>query len=237
MERKKYLLLLMVSFMTSSRLVSAREYTHRIYEAFLAGNEAEWLAVMEEMEQTADPAKELLLELAGYYYGYTGYLLDSGQGKEAKKYIRKGEELVDNILKQYPDEPLALSYKGTFIAFKMVQAKLKMMVLGPQSLKAINKAYELDPGHYQIVADKANLLYYAPTLFGGDKEEAIRLYNQSLRQMEEQGLKRSWFYLSLQTSLAGIYRKRGEMESANRIYEQLQEIEPRYKTGDRKRGD
>lgn len=204
-------------------------YANRIYEAFLAGDMAEWISVMEDMERTEDINTEHWLELTGYYYGCIGYLINSGQSAQAKEYIKRGEAIIDRILSMEPENAQALSFKGTFIAFRMSLAKLKAVVLGPQSMKYINKGYAINPQQYQIIADKANLLYYAPPLFGGNKEEALRLYHESIRTMEKEGREYpNWFYLSLQNSLAEMYEKRGETETARQLYIKLLDKEPRY---------
>ncbi|MCC8155154.1 MAG: hypothetical protein LIP01_13760 [Tannerellaceae bacterium] len=134
------------------------------------------------------------------------------------------------MLKKEPENPLALSYKGTFLAFKIALFKVRAVTLGPQSMRYINKAYKLDPSDTQIMADKANLLYYSPSIIGGNKEAAIALYQQAIREMKRTNQDSgNWFYLSLHTTLAGIYTERGEIEAAYRLYTYILEKEPRFK--------
>ncbi|MCD8179754.1 MAG: hypothetical protein LUE98_21080 [Tannerellaceae bacterium] len=204
-------------------------YASRIYEAFLAGDMTEWISVMEDMEHSDKADTAHWLELTGYYYGWVGYLINSGQSAQAKEYIKRGEAIIDRILSTEPENAQALSFKGTFIVFRLSLAKLKAVVLGPQSMKYINKGYAINPQQYQIMADKANLLYYAPPVFGGNKEEALHLYHESIRTMEKEGREYpNWFYLSLQNSLAEMYEKRGETEIARQLYIKLLDKEPRY---------
>lgn len=51
-----------------------------------------------------------------------------------------------------------------------VNDKLKTPILGPLSMKYIKMAYETDPNNIQALSDMGNMLYYAPVVFGGDKQ-------------------------------------------------------------------
>ncbi|MCD8166734.1 MAG: hypothetical protein LUE93_11835 [Bacteroides sp.] len=110
------------------------------------------------------------LELIHYYYGYIAFLLNEERTKEAKPYIEKGEKLIKEVLKERPESGAAHAFKGSYGSFKIAINKIKAVTLGPESMKQINKAYKLDPTDVQVVADKANLLYYTPGIIGGNKK-------------------------------------------------------------------
>lgn len=151
------------------------------------------------------------------------------KSKTATLYIKKGEKLIDEILKNDPQNPTANAYKGSFIAFKIAISKLKAVTMGPQSMKYINKANKLDYTNVQALTDKGNMLYYAPSMFGGNKKEAIIYFEKAIKQMEINNENNNWFYLYLLTSLAQYNQEMGNKEDALSVYEKILAKEPNLK--------
>jgi len=216
--------------LTLNTVVSSAQtnYKKSIYEAYIQGDITKWETTMKEMEKENLSVNQKL-DMLNYYYGYIGYMIGKKNNKAANVYIKKGENLVDEILKENPDNAPANAYKGTFIAFKMSMSKLKSVTLGPQSMKYINKAYDLDSKNIQSITDKANLLYYAPGLFGGDKEKALEYYEKAIKAMETNNDTENWFYLNLLVTLAKYYQKAGDRTKAISMYKKILEKEPGFK--------
>ncbi len=188
-----------------------------------------WESVIKEMENKNYTTEDRQLELLNYYYGYIGYLIGSNQNKKATGYIQKGEKIIDNILKNNPDQIEATAYKGTFTGFKISMDKVKSVTLGPKSLKYINKAYKLDPNNVQAISDKANMLYYAPSMFGGDKEQAFELYKKAIRTIEKQNkTAQNWNYLNLLLGVANHYKQQGKTSEASAFYNKILQQEPNF---------
>lgn len=230
MERPKYIFcILIILFSGIFTCYSQTDYKKTIYDAYINGNMSQWETVIKqiEAENLSLPQK---LDLMNYYYGYTAYLIGSNKSKQANVYIKKGEKLADQLLKEYPENASANAYKGSFISFKIALNKLKAVTLGPQSMKYINKAYKLDSGDVQALADKGNMLFYAPGMFGGNKEEAIQYFEKAIRMIEKnEDTENNWFYLNLLTLLAQHYEKLDKKPQAINTYEKILQIEPDFK--------
>ncbi|MCD7976602.1 MAG: tetratricopeptide repeat protein [Tannerellaceae bacterium] len=143
--------------------------------------------------------------------------------------IEKGSQLTKTILEIEPRNVTAYAYKGSFIAYKMAINKLTTMILGPECIRHINQAYESDSTNIQAITDKANLLFYSPGMFGGNKKEAIRYYEKAISLLEEnRETENNWQYLNLLTTLAQQYKSLGKQEAARKTYEKILQIEPDY---------
>jgi len=212
------------------QLICAKEpRSNRIYQAYIEGDIDKWLNVLHEMEHAPSLSNEEKQELIGYYYGYIGYLLGTDRKNVAKVYINRGDSLITAILKQSPDQPTVLAYKGSFLGFKMGLNKLRSVTLGPESMRYIKKAYSLDPENAQVITDMANMLYYAPALFGGDKKEALLLYQQAIKRMEDKNeTEKNWFYLNSLTNLAQLYESQKQTDLAVELYKKILRIEPEF---------
>lgn len=229
MERTKYIIcLISIICLNITASHSQTDYRKSIYNAYIQGNMPDWQSTMREMEkQSLSPDNQL--ELLSYYYGYIGYLIGNSKSKSANEYIKKGEKLIDELLKNNPDNATAIAYKGSFISFKIALNKLKAVTLGTQSMKYINKAYTIDSKNVQALADKANMLYYAPGMFGGNKAEAIVYYKKAISQLETNNdTTNNWFYLNLLTLLAQRYEEMGKKADALSIYQKILQKESNY---------
>lgn len=242
MERQKYIyrsvtllltfLLITLPLLLEAQSINSQSTTHRkaIYDAYIAGQMDQWVPVMQEIENMPSLTTDKKLELINYYYGYAGYLIDQKENKTAGNYVKKGEKLIDEILKENPKNASALAYKGSFISFKMFMNRIKAVALGPESMRYINRAYKTDPQNIQAIVDKGNLLYYAPVMFGGDKEEGLTFFEKAITQMEAtQGATvNNWFYLNLLTLLARHYEERKEYVKAGETYRKILRVEPNF---------
>lgn len=204
-------------------------YRHAAYQAYISGDMKTWEGIINAMENENGRDVRSRLELLEYYYGYIGFLIGENRKSEAKSYISKGEELIESILKDDPRNPDATAYKGSFIAYRFSINKLKAVVSGMESKRLIEKAYAEDPENVRAISEMANLYYYAPVLFGRDRERGVGLYRKAARSMEQSGSDReSWCYLRLLTNIAMHYDAEGDAVAAASAYRKILEAEPDY---------
>jgi len=231
MIKLKYILCFaVILFFNTKVFIAAQSHSTSIYNAYVNDNMEKWKNIMDQMEIENDISKEKKMELLNYYYGYTAYYVGKKDEKKIEKYIEKAEKLIKEILESDPNNSTAYAYKGSFIAFKIGMSKIKAPLLGPEGIRSINKAYELNKNDVQAVADKANMLYYTPSIMGGDKQEAIKFYEKAVELMENKSLIRdNWQYLSILTALAKRYDEMGYTSKAKSTYEKVLKIEPNFK--------
>lgn len=232
MERKKYILrslALIVSLTMSLSIYAQHKYAQAIYDAYINGQMDKWSQVISDMESEKLTTVNDKLELITYYYGQTGYLIGSNQKAQAKSNITKAEKLIDEMIVVESSNATLLAFKGVFLAFQMSINKLKTPILGPLSMKYIKTAYETDNNNIQALSDMGNMLYYAPTLFGGDKQQGIAYIERAIQSIEKRQLTyKNWHYLNLLVTLARFRKEMGENKAATDIYKKLLEIEPNF---------
>jgi len=234
MERKKHkykrLIFLILLISITSSFFAQTTYQRIVYQAYISGNMSKWVAVINTMEKNGEnKTLNQKLELINYYYGYIGYLLGLKKYDQAEKIIAKGDKLIKEVLAVQKQNATANAYKGSFIGFRIALSKFKAITLGPESSSYINKALEYDKNNVQAIVDKANIYFYTPALFGGNKNEAIRFYKQGIAVFEKsENAENNWFYLSVLTTLAKAYEKINKPNEALIVYRKILKIEPEY---------
>ncbi len=215
---------------TATISIGQNAYREPIYLAYVQGDMSRWEAIIRLMEERSDDfSDEERKELISYYYGYISFLLETDQKDKVQDYIIKGEKHLNLLLKSASNDVTALAYKGSFIGFRIGTNKFKALTLGKESISYINRAYKLDSQNVQAILDKGNLLYHMPGMFGGDKKEAVRLYEKAVLRMEKhQNLKQNWLYLNVLTTIARHYEEEKQWQKAVLIYEKILQQEPEF---------
>ena len=223
-----YLMTTLVLLSIAASAFSETSYKKNIYSAFITHDMAKWENVIHTMESAnATNTVDQKLELINYYYGYIGWLIGKKEFKKAGKLIPKGQKLIHQVLEMSPKNATAYSFKGSFLGFEIGIDKYKALFLGPESKNCINKALKLDPQNMQALIDKGNLLYYAPSMFGGDKQEALGYFLKGIKVMERnKEINQSWVYLNLLTMIAWVYVDTHKLEEAKLTYEKIMHNEP-----------
>ena len=234
MERPKYItrfvvrisiLLLSIQFGFSQS-----PYRDPIYKAYSRGKMDVWYELMHACEKNVDKnSLEGQLELISYYYGYTAWLIGAEKHDTAEEYIDKSERIIDALLDESPENATLLAYKGAYIAFTIGISNYKAIYLGRRSMKYIDKSIELDPDNIQGNIEKGNSMYYRPSAFGGDKNEAIEYYIRAVKSFEKQGLvENNWMYINTMTALGQAYEATDQIQLAKLCYEKIIRIFPNF---------
>jgi len=205
-------------------------YKLQIYNAYINGDMNKWATIIHNFEKESPSTIERKLELLSYYYGYIGYLIGAKKNETAQKFVVKGEKLIADVIKMSPNNATAYAFKGSFLGFRIGMSKFKALSLGQESIESIEKAYKLDPKNIQAVVDRANALYHTPRLFGGDKKEALRLFQEGVTLIEtSKSAQNNWLYLNLLTSIAQAYENVGQNKQAASVYDKALRFEPDFK--------
>lgn len=234
MERSKYFVgKLMLALLLISQLTLQSAYSTNkkaIYTAYINKDMNKWIAVIQDIE-TKSPPKTIdqKLELISYYYGYTAFIIGMKKYDEAEKLIAKANLIINEVIKYSPKNATALSYKGSFIGYKIGVSKFKAIYLGQESLNNVENALEIDPQNIQANIDRGNIYYYSPKLFGGNKAEALKFYIKAIKLIETQkATDYNWLYLNLLTNTALAFEKTNELIQAKHIYEKILKKEPTF---------
>jgi tetratricopeptide (TPR) repeat protein len=185
---------------------------------------------VDHSEKQASLTDEQLKDLISYYYGYVGWAMGQDMKRKVRDYLKKGDKIIDELLEKHPGWPELYAFKGAFFGFKIGLSPMKAVVLGPESMKNIDRAVEMGPGYPQGWIEKGNALFYMPKMFGGSKEKALEAYQEAIRLLETdpEELLNNWMYLNVLTILAQSYEKIDQLENAKITYEKILEIEPGF---------
>lgn len=201
-----------------------------IYNAFIKGDMKAWKNIITYIEHSKPTSVSDKIELLGYYYGYIGYSLGIKETTQAEIYIEKGDKLLTELEKTNPNNANVHAFKAAFIGFKIAVSPYKAPFIGNSSIESVKKALSLDKNNIQANIEQANILYYAPFVFGGDKDKAQEYYQKAITLFEEnpKGNKQNWLYLSLLTQIGQMQTSEEKYNEAKKTYQKILKIEPNY---------
>jgi len=209
---KNKILILMVLMVFPIFIATAQKkdlgyYQCAFFESYRAGNMAPWPGLIAEMENVKSADLAWQTELLKAIYGLVGYQIGSGEKDMAKVNINKADGYLDKLLDKYPKDARLTCLASSFYAYKMALAFYKAPFLGPKCLNLIGKSIELDPAEPMGYIEKGNSLMFRPAIIGGDKKQAIALYQKALRLMKpSDNMKCNWQHLLVQAFiLKGLY--------------------------------
>ena len=234
MERPKYIsrsvVIISIVLLSTQFSFSQNLYRDAIYKAYSRGEMDKWFELMDTYQKNMNlKSSDQQLELISYYYGYTAWLIGAEKYDTAEEYIEKSEAIIDKLLDESPENATLLAYKGAYIAFAIGVSSVKAIYLGPKSIRYIEKALKLDPESIQGNIEKGNSMYYRPSVFGGDKTEAIEYYVKAVKNFEEQGLDvNNWMYINTMTALGQAYEATNQIQLAKLCYEKIIRIFPNF---------
>lgn len=218
MERTKcgLIMFLFVGFLgLSIKSAAQTPFKADLYKAYIKGDMFLWQSILGNKNLSDNSTYENKVDCLDGYYGLTAWLLGNGKKKEASVALTKGSEIIEQILKQKPDDATTLAYKAAFYGFAIGIQKFKAVILGPKSMQLVNEALEKDPENIQAHIEKGNILFYSPMLVGGDKTKSVEFYQKACLLMERKQLvQENWTYLSTSVQLAQVLEKNGEKGKA-----------------------
>lgn len=200
-------------------------YRCKFYHAYLEGDMSQWLSWAEEIESEHPDDREWILLALQARYGLIGYYFGTKQNDKIKPVLSEGDRLLDKLREVYPDDARLLSLQSAFQAFKIGLAKYKAPFLGPKVEASVQEALKLDPKEPMAWLEAGNSLYNRPTLFGGDKQQAIEAYKQSLALFELEDARCNYLKVLVQVFIMKGYYETGQ----HKLYKSTrQQLEKQY---------
>ncbi|MFW6267567.1 MAG: tetratricopeptide repeat protein [Marinilabiliaceae bacterium] len=238
MERKNHLrnfstLVIFLVLILSSSFGQTSGRDSIFYHSYTTTEMETWKQTMHQMEkeyEEGDPYEELF-ELTLAWYGYMGYCIGNDREDEAEEYLEDGWKYLELLLDSPQTGAAAHALKSGFYGFEMALAKYKAVTLGRKSVKALEKAAEIDSSNVHYHVEKGNQMYYMPSFLGGDDEVALYHYKKAVETIEEGKAyhKHHWFYLNTMVVLAHTYERTGNIDKARQTYRNLLNHAPRFK--------
>ncbi len=207
-------------------------FQDKIYRAYIDDHMPLWEetleAMMQEYRQRPDP--ELLYDIVLAQYGLIGYYLGQNKKREAVAMLAKAEDCLGHLENSPGHEVAALLFKASFYAFHITLRPWRGISLGPASSRLIDRALELNPQCPHGHLEKGNMYFYAPSLLGGSKKQAVTYYRRSVALFEKSlPANQRWLYLGTLVSLARAYEETGDTEKAVSTLEKALEYEAGFR--------
>jgi tetratricopeptide (TPR) repeat protein len=191
-----------------------------------------WKSMMTEMEKSDKFLTDelYLYELAVYQYGFIAYCIGIKDDETAGTYLYKAKENVEKLIEANNNWAEVYALKGVLYGYEIYLSQFKAVYLGARSTENLDKALELDSDCFSCKIEKANQLYYTPSMFGGNKSDALELYVEAVSYYNKNIYKtEDWYYLNVLRQLADVYEKNGDFENANSMYLKILKYEPNFK--------
>ncbi|MFC2129344.1 tetratricopeptide repeat protein [Bacteroidota bacterium] len=227
MGKRIILFILLCSFFIGISAQNAK-----LYDAYISNQMDIWKTEMDRMEQDYLTEKNIdnLFDLTLAQYGYIAYCMSMDQKKMATDYVEKAKQNAETMLEYDSKWARAHATRGAIYGFEAGQAPYKGIVLGTRAIREVEEAMVLDPVNPYIWMEKGNIDLYKPTIFGGNKHDAIKFYLKAIELFEQDpGLtEKNWLYLNTLNGLARAYVKTDRIKKANRTYLKILELEPDF---------
>lgn len=215
---------LMAFLMTT--LVCYAQYTEeQLYYAYLHQDMSVWRNYIENAKWEKMSVGERK-QLINYEYGFIATAIDAEDPKADEYLTHFRQHVAEEYDSRHISEAHYCMYMSSINAYDFMLNKSKLFSAGLQSFKLVKKAAQLAPDDPFVLTLKANVDFYAPAAFGGDKEAALVLFTRARELFREtEDYQHLWNYASLRLCIAQCYDKKGDSERAiSECYSILGEI-------------
>ncbi len=127
--------------------------------------------------------------LAGYLdWRAASIHMGIGDEKAADRLLERGQGTLEALVEQVPDSAEAWALLATTLGMRIgIRPMTRGMFMGGRADKAIDKAMALEPDNPRVLVISAIGKLNKPTLFGGDKEAAMRELDQAINAVALNG--------------------------------------------------
>ncbi len=221
MERSRYkfgLLIVSMVFLllkASFGQMSGEELSCRLLDDYITGNKSDWEAVLRDnsLDSVQRISDQLVYTRARY--GLIGILLEAKRKTDASRQIEILEQQLQVLLKQNPTHPELMSMYAGLNGFKISLQPFKAPIYGRIYNNRMDEIKGENLNNPYVLIERGNSLFYRPAIFGGDKKEAIKLWEEADRQFEAESKGNcNWYALHLKVMLIKGYEEIGEPRKA-----------------------
>jgi len=225
MERKKYIFLITLVFITT---VLNGQNSLQIYDAYRISDMEKWKRIIDDMQNNPSKTDAFTLELINFQYGYIAWCIENNNTKEATKYLEMAREHLNSLEEKGYKPSDVYAYKAAFIGYDIAITPRKAPFIGKESLNNANSAIDTDPlnpfGYIQL----GNIMQFMPKVFGGSSEKAIEHYKKALELMDSDSPGKDWNLLNLLGSIINAYIETKNYITAKEFCLKSIEIEPNF---------
>lgn len=214
-------LLLFVYCLFVAKLAFGQFSDKQLYQAYMQSDLTLWGQYI-DAQHWSQLNHQQRRRLINYEYGYIPVLADKGHMEAAAKYLQQyNQHLLDE--QPYLSEADFLAYTAASHAYAYLLDKSLIFSQGMQSFKVAKQAVEADPQNVIALTLKGNVDFYAPKIFGGNKQKAIEMFLQAEKTMlSDTTYRYLWNLPAMQLAIAQCYDYMGNTDAAiQQVYKLL----------------
>lgn len=230
---KKITSILVILLFLSISLIQAAniDYKATAFNMYINGKMPQWEILINKISK--DPEwqnHDCQLETLTYYYGLVGHLLDKKRKDDAERVLANALALANQMYKQTPNDALLLGLMANLIGYQIALSPIKAATLAKGMMSKAKKSISLNPDNPYVNILYSNILFYMPSMFGGDKDKALAGYQKALKYMESHDgyIKNNWMYIQLLTTIGLVEEKNENYTEAKKMYQKVLQLQPNY---------
>lgn len=160
--------------------------------------------------------------LVNYEYGFVATAIDE-HDPQAEYFLKRFRTHVEQMYdSRLISEAHYCMYMSSVNAYDFMLNKSRLFSSGLESFKLVKKAAKLAPNDPFVLTLKANVDFYAPSAFGGDKEAALEMFVRAEQLFRQRGnYQYLWNYASLRMCIAQCYDKIGNRQKAIEVCQSI----------------
>ncbi len=218
---RKEIILFTVFIWATIGSIAAQNAGEISYKAYLTNSEALW---KQAIVKANDPWQKALA-----HYGLLSTTMATQNEDLFDDYVDSTIELLEELEEGANHKAEALALRSSVYGFIMGFSPWKGMFYGPKSSSAINEALEVNKSSGIVLMVEGSSLFYTPESFGGDKVQAEKVLEKSVKSFEAAGdTSKNWLYLNTLASLGKVYESNGKKEKAIATYQKALATEPEF---------
>lgn len=227
----KQLLLTSVGMLLFITVHAQDNLTEMEYSAYLRNSKSLWKTAVQKRkeEYESSNSNQDLFRLASAQQGLLNVTMTDQDEELFDDHVDDTKDnmkkLIDNDFKVAESKALLSSVYG----YEMAYSSWKGMFLGSKSSSAIARAIELNDQSPLVWQVQGSSKLFTPSMFGGDKTEALNAFKKSVELYEKNGdTDFNWRYLDALAWLGQAYKANGDVKNAQATFEKALTIEPEF---------
>ncbi len=209
---------------------SSQDLMKANYKAYLSTDKENWkqnVALANKL-YTDNPSVDNLFNLAQTEFGLLNISMKDQDEDLFDDYVDNCEERLENLANSEKYGADAKALLSGLLGYKMAYSPWKGMTLGPKGTRLLNEAYEMNPDSPIVLKMLASNKYFTPSMWGGDVDKALSLFQKSTQGFEKSDTSDNWMYLDNLAWEGIILNEMGRELEAQEVFSKAAEIEPNF---------
>lgn len=226
---KKSVAALLLALMASAAMAGVADHD-KIFNAYLRGDLKTWGAEVNKYVATPNLTFQDKCEIANYLYGYIGAIVDTkGRAEECERLLKHFDAYIAEMLKHESTKSMGYVFQAGSYGMKAKLHRSKLASYGIKALNSLDDALKADPNNPIAIGLKGNTKYYAPGIFGGNKNKAIGFFIKGVNILAKDCPKLyRWNYRAMQLCVVEAYLGTNQKDKAKQYYERVMREEPSF---------